>query len=261
MRRVRRLSEPRGWAVATAATILKSILLPLTSREWIDGTKIPADGGCLVVINHNSHLDPLTSAHFVYDHGRVPRFLAKSSLFSLPIVGAILDSAGQIPVERLTRNAVGAYDAAVQAVLDGRCVVVYPEGTLTRDPALWPMKGKSGAARIALATGCPVIPVGQWGAQDVLAPYAKTPRPWPRKRVVMKAGDPVDLQAFTDREDTPVLVAAVTEKIMSAITALVAEIRQETPPEERFDPRRAGVREIGDPNDPPQTRGTHQEES
>ena len=51
---------------------------------------------------------------------------------------------------------------------DGECVVVYPEGTLTRDPDLWPMTGKSGAARIALETGCPVIPVGQWGAQELL---------------------------------------------------------------------------------------------
>ena len=60
---------------------------------------------------------------------------------------------------------------------DGECVVVYPEGTLTRDPDLWPMTGKSGAARIALETGCPVIPVGQWGAQELLPPYAKQARP------------------------------------------------------------------------------------
>ena len=61
----------------------------------------------------------------------------------------------------------------------GECVVVYPEGTITRDPDLWPMVGKSGAARIALATGCPVIPIGQWGAQEVLAPYAEEARPVP----------------------------------------------------------------------------------
>ena len=102
-------------------------------------------------------------------------------------------AAGQIPVERLSRSAVGAFDAAVAAVRDGECVVVYPEGTLTRDPDLWPMTGKSGAARIALETGCPVIPVGQWGAQEMLPPYAKKPDLFPRKRIAMKAGDPVDL--------------------------------------------------------------------
>jgi len=75
-----------------------------------------------------------------------------------------LRAAGQIPVERLSKNAIGAFDAAVQAVRAGECVVVYPEGTLTRDPDLWPMVGKSGAARIALETGAPVIPIGQWAA-------------------------------------------------------------------------------------------------
>ena len=65
------------------------------------------------------------------------------------------------------------YDAAVAAVRKGECVVVYPEGTLTRDPAQWPMTGKSGAARIALETGCPVIPVGQWGPQRCCC---RTPR-------------------------------------------------------------------------------------
>ena len=74
----------------------------------------------------------------------------------------------------------------VAAVRDGECVVVYPEGTLTRDPDLWPMTGKSGAARIALETGCPVIPVGQWGAHELLPPYSKKPDLFPRKQIVMK---------------------------------------------------------------------------
>ncbi len=86
---------------------------------------------------------------------------------------------------------------------DGECVVVYPEGTITRDPDGWPMTGKSGAARIALETGCPVIPVGQWGAQQLLAPYAKKPDLFPRKRVAMKVGDPVDLADLADGPRTP----------------------------------------------------------
>ena len=86
--------------------------------------------------------------------------------------------------------------AAVQA---GKCVVVYPEGTITRDPDLWPMVGKSGAARIALATGAPVVPIGQWGAQQLLAPYAKRPDLFPRKLITMKVGDPVDLSDLPRR--------------------------------------------------------------
>ena len=162
--RVRKLEKKRGWAFTVAASILKPTLLTTTSRTWIDGEKIPATGGCIVVLNHISHADPLLSAHFVYDHGRLPRYLAKSGLFRNRYLGGLLTSAGQIPVERLTASAVGAYDAGVAALEAGECVVVYPEGTLTRDPDLWPMRGKSGAARLALATGVPVIPVGQWGA-------------------------------------------------------------------------------------------------
>ena len=89
----------------------------------------------------------------MYDHGRLPRYLAKAGLFKNKFLGFFLRSAGQIPVDRRRKNAAGAFDAAVAAVRDGECVVVYPEGTITRDPDLWPMVGKSGAARIALATG------------------------------------------------------------------------------------------------------------
>ena len=152
---------------------------------------------------------------------------------------------GQIPVERLSKNAVGAYDAAVEAVREGGCVVVYPEGTLTRDPLLWPMTGKSGAARIALETGCPVIPIGQWGVQELLPQYAKKPDLFPRKTLTMKCGDPVDLSDLLDQPRTPEVVRVATARIMEAITEIVAELRGETPPTERFDPRKAGVRQTG----------------
>ena len=100
-------------------------------------------------------------------------------MFRNKALGGFLRAAGQIPVERLSANAAGAYDAAVAAVRAGECVVVYPEGTLTRDPDLWPMVGKSGAARIALETGCPVIPVGQWGAHDLLRAVRRGAAPVP----------------------------------------------------------------------------------
>jgi 1-acyl-sn-glycerol-3-phosphate acyltransferase len=200
------------------------------------------------VLNHVSHVDPLTAAHLVYDHGRLPHYLAKSGLFKNKALGAFFTAAGQIPVERLSRNAIGAYDAAVQAVRDGECVVVYPEGTITRDPGLWPMTGKSGAARIALATGCPVIPVGQWGAQQLLAPYARKPDLFPRKTVTMKVGDPVDLSDLLDLPPSHAVTQQATDRIMAAITALLEEIRGERAPAERFDMRRAGVRQTGNPN-------------
>lgn len=246
--RVRKLEQPRGWAFLVGASILKPTLFATTRHTWIDGEKIPATGGCIVVLNHISHVDPLTSAHIVYDHGRLPRYLAKSGLFRNKALGYFLTAAGQIPVERLTAHAAGAYDAAVAAVRAGECVVVYPEGTLTRDPTLWPMTGKSGAARIALETGCPVIPIGHWGAQKLLPPYTLRFHLIPRKPLTLKVGDPVLLDDLMDLPRTPQVINEATDRIMEAITVLVAEIRGEPAPRERFDPRTAGVKLIGNPN-------------
>jgi 1-acyl-sn-glycerol-3-phosphate acyltransferase len=245
--RVRKLERKRGWAFVLAASILKPVLVPTTSREWADGEKLPATGGCVVALNHISHVDPLLAAHFVYDHGRLPRYLAKSALFRNRALGAFMRGAGQIPVERMSAGAVGAYDAAVRAVRDGECVIFYPEGTITREPDLWPMIGKTGVARVALETGCPVIPIGQWGAHELLPPYTARPRLLPRKRIQMLVGDPVDLTDLGEDPVTAERLRQATDRIMDAITGLVAELRGATPPVERFDPRRAGTRQVGNP--------------
>jgi 1-acyl-sn-glycerol-3-phosphate acyltransferase len=130
----------------------------------------------------------------------------------------------------------------------GECVVVYPEGTLTRDPGLWPMTGKSGAARIALETGCPVIPVGHWGVQKILPPYSTKPHLIPPQHVTMQAGDPVELGDLIGRARSGEATSEATARIMSALTAIVEELRGETAPAERFDPRRMGVQQIGNPH-------------
>ena len=245
---VRKLQQKRGWAWNLAVPVIKPLLLATTTREWVGGENIPESGGFILALNHVSHVDPLTAAHLVYDHGRLPRYLAKSGLFKTRAGAFFFTAAGQIPVERLTTNAAGAYDAAVAAVRRGECVVVYPEGTITRDPGGWPMTGKSGAARIALATGCPVIPVGQWGAQQLLAPYGKLPDLFPRKKVTIRVGMPVDLSDLLGQPQTGAVIREATDRIMAAITGLVQEVRGETAPAERFDMKKAGVRQIGNPN-------------
>ncbi len=251
----RELRQRRGWAWAFAVAVVKPLLLLFTKRHWVDGEKIPAEGGCVLVGNHISHLDPLTFAHFVYDHGRLPRYLAKAAVFEVPFVGLVVRKAGQIPVYRLTADASQAFRAAVDAVNAGECVAVYPEGTITRDPGLWPMTGKTGAARIALSTGAPVIPVAQWGANHILPPYAKRPHLIPRKTISMKVGDPVDLDDLRGRPLTPEVLREATDRIMDALTTELVVLRGGEPPAVRFDPRTAGVREIGNPNvDPARTR-------
>lgn len=248
------MQEKRNWAWRLAEPIVRGALAATTTHEWIGGERIPASGGCVIVLNHVSYVDPLLSAHLVYDHGRLPHYLAKSGLFKNRALAYFLTTAGQIPVQRLSQNAAGAFDAAVAAVREGRCVVVYPEGTITRDPGGWPMTGKSGAARIALETGCPVIPVGQWGAQQLLAPYAKRPDLFPRKKVVMLVGDQIDLSDLAERPRTASSIQQATDRIMAAVTALVEQVRGEQAPPERFDMRKAGVRLTGNPNKPEKHR-------
>jgi len=234
-----------GFAYRFAVGVLKPPVILLTRRRWLNQELLPAAGGILVAPNHTSHFDPLAVGQYLYDNGRAPRFLAKDSLFDVPVVGPIVARAGQIPVHRQTGAAADAMRDAVAAVKAGECVVCYPEGTITRDPALWPMRGKTGAARIALATGCPVIPMAHWGAQRVLAPYGKKPHVFPPQTVTVTIGPPVDLSDLMGREQTGEVLQEATARIMDAITALVAELRDELPPTDRLDPRQAGLPETG----------------
>jgi 1-acyl-sn-glycerol-3-phosphate acyltransferase len=230
-----------GFWYRLAAVIAKPPLVVLFKRDWRGMEHIPADGGFITAVNHNSYLDPLSYAHFQYNTGRVPRFLAKAGLFKGSFVGTMLRGTGQIPVYRETTNALDAFRAAVAAIERGECVAFYPEGTLTRDPAMWPMAGKTGAARVALLTKAPVIPVAQWGANLAMPPYAKEKklRLFPRKTLTVVAGPPVDLSRFHDVEPTNEVLREATEEIMRAITALLEDIRGEKAPAEPYDHRRA----------------------
>jgi len=230
----------RGRAYRFARTTLRPLVRAVTRREWQGAEHLPADGGVILAVNHLSFLDPVLVAYCVDDLGREPRFLAKSELFAVPVVGRILRGAGQIPVHRRTTAAARAYEDAVAAVRDGECVVVYPEGTLTHDPQLWPMRGRGGAARVALATGAPLVPVAQWGVQRVLGPWSRRLRPWPRARVVVSFGPPVALDDLRGRESDPEAVAEATERVMTAITTLLEEVRGESAPSVRFDPTTMG---------------------
>jgi 1-acyl-sn-glycerol-3-phosphate acyltransferase len=248
----RRRTRPRriGFWYRLAVVILRPLLVVLTKRDWRGAEHLPSTGGIVVVTNHVSHVDPLTFAHFLYDNGRLPRFLGKEVLFRIFFVGAVLRGARQIPVYRESSDATRAFSAAVQAVRDGECVGFYPEATLTRDPALWPMVGKTGAARVALETGAPVIPIAQWGPQDLLAPYAKRPKLFPRATMHVWAGRPVDLAEFQGRPLDAPLLREVTERIMAAITELLQDIRGEQAPAVRFDPRDSRLPRTGNPRRP-----------
>lgn len=221
-------------AYRNVARIVRPFLFAVTRRDWRGGENMPKDRGFIAAGNHMTNIDPLTFAHYLYDHGFAPKILAKSSLFPIPILGPTLRATGQIPVYRNTAEAGKSLQAAVAALEAGECVAVFPEGTLTREPDLWPMAGKTGVARLALTTRAPVIPIAQWGPQDLLGRYKKLFKPFPRKKVTVVAGPPVDLSDLYDRPQDTVVLREATERVMAAITALLEDIRGEKAPAERF---------------------------
>ena len=224
-----------GWGFRVAVFLLWLPMQLLTKRDWQGIEHLEADpGGIIVAPNHTSWFDPLVVAHMLWSVDRPPRFLAKESVFRVPIMGPIITSAGQVRVYRETAEAADAVRDAVTAVERGECIVVYPEGTITRDPELWPMQGKTGAARIALATGRPLLPLAQWGAQEVMAPYRRQFRLLPRKTMHVRIGRPIDLTDLTDRPLDADTLHIATNRLMDAMTDLLADIRHESPPKERM---------------------------
>lgn len=224
-----------GPALRFTVIVLKPFLLAVTKREWRGTEHITEiDGGLVLASNHLSWFDPIVISHMLVDNARPPRFLAKEAIFRVPFIGWIVTDAGQIPVYRETADAAKAIRDAVSAVERGECVVVYPEGTLTRDPDLWPMSAKTGAVRIALLSGRPLIPMAQWGAQRIMRPYKKELRIIPRKRIDIRVGAPIDLSDLPKGDLSPEVLRIGTDRLMDAITTLEAEIRQEQPPAERF---------------------------
>lgn len=213
-----------------AVVLVKPVLTVWTRRTWRGAEQLRRPGGIIIVPNHISHADPLVAAHFVYDAGRWPQFLGKASVFRVPVIGWIIGRCRQIPVERGTVDAVKSLDKLVAALDAGGAVVIYPEGTITRQPELWPMKGKTGAARLALATGAPVIPVAMWGPERMFDPRTNRFDPRPRIPVTVVAGEPVDLERWRGATPTRAILEEMTDAIMLRLRDLVGEIRGGTPP-------------------------------
>lgn len=229
--------------------LLAVLVIPIMSvlgRYRIQGGEnLPATGPVVVAPNHFSEIDPFVIGLSIWKLGRAPRYLGKASLFKIPVLGWLLRRSGQIPVERTSGRGSDPLAAANQLVAQKLVVVVYPEGTLTRDPDLWPMRGKTGAVRLALTAGVPLIPVSHWGAQKIMPRYGKRISLFPRKKVDILFGPPVDLSKFAGKPLNASLLTEATEVLMEAITELMATLRDETPPTERWDPARKGQSETG----------------
>ena len=218
--------------------VVRPWFMLLTKRDWQGLENLPAEGGYVLAPNHVSHLDPLLLGHFLVDQGLPPRYLAKDALFDVRGLGRLMHAARQIPVYRTEPGAAAeSVRDACAAVEAGEIVTVYPEGTITRDPQGWPMTGRTGAVRIALMTGRPLIPVMQSGAQEILWPYTKVPKFLPRKTIHIRVGPALDLSDFEGKPLTDDVLRSATDRLMNTLTAMMAELRGEQPTGPRIDVR------------------------
>ncbi|MEV0970355.1 lysophospholipid acyltransferase family protein [Microtetraspora glauca] len=234
---MKRRGRPSRFWESLAVLIVKPLSILLIRRAWRGGEYVPRMGGVIIAANHMSWSDPVLLSHYLYNNGRWPVILAKSGIFKVPVLGHVVAKLLAIPVHRGSTEATQSLKIAEQRLRDGGCVIFYPEGTITRDPELWPMAGKTGVARLALTTGAPVIPIAHWGAHELLPYGEKKPRLFPRKTFKVLAGPPVDLSRFEGQPMRGTVLREATADIMAAITGQLAEIRDEKAPESPYDPK------------------------
>lgn len=229
-------TRPLPTVLRVVVWILRPIFMLVMKRDWRGEEHLPRSGGFVLAANHLSYIDPFTFGHWLVDHDIPPRFLVKDPLFAVPVIGRLLRMAEQIPVYRGTGAAQESLRAAIEAVEAGSIIAIYPEGTMTRDPAAWPMSGRDGAVRTAHAAGVPLVPVAQWGPQQIMWPYRREFRLFPRKTMHVRVGPPIDLSGLGENP-TQAQFHEATERLMDALTALQAQIRGEVPTTPRIDVR------------------------
>ncbi|WP_428965447.1 lysophospholipid acyltransferase family protein [Micromonospora fluostatini] len=228
-----------------AAQLFARLLVALVARLRVTGD-VPETlrrGPLILAANHLSPFDPIVLAAACQTRGVAPRIMATAGLFRAPVIGAAMRHAGHIRVDRGTAAVGRALDAAAVAATDS-VVLVYPEGRIGLDPGLWPERGKTGTARLAFASGVPVVPVAQWGSHEVL-PY-QAPRGMlgglvraVRRRPVIRVhfGAPVHL-ADLDPAGAGAARRA-TDRIIDAITETLVPLRPDEPDRPRHvDPSR-----------------------
>jgi 1-acyl-sn-glycerol-3-phosphate acyltransferase len=234
VKRGRRTAGPLTWSLRLLIPIVRNLSRLIFKERFEGRERIPASGPALLVLNHISTLDPLATASFVWTAGRVPSFMIKDGVFKVPVIGKLMTAARQIPVSRGSAAAQASLDDAIATLRAGGIVAVYPEGTVTRDPDFWPMRAKTGVARIALAVPeAPVIPIAQWGAHRAYDYHTKKMRLLPRKQTHIRALEPLDVAHFHGRTDSEA-GRELTDSMMRALADEVGRMRGQDAPEELY---------------------------
>lgn len=235
-----RRSAPRTLRAgyAAAAAIVRPSMRAIARQEWTGLEHLPP-GGAVFASNHISELDPLPIAHLLYNHGRTPTFLAKAELWDVPGLGSVLRALRQVPVQR--RGDAGRSLEVAREVLDqDGAIIIYPEGTLTKDPDFWPQHFKTGTARLALETGAPIIPVAHWGLNTIYPRGQKKVRFRPFSHdCVVAFGPAVDYSDLWDHRDEKKTMGDLSQRVKNTVAAMVAELSERELPQ-RFTSKESG---------------------
>jgi 1-acyl-sn-glycerol-3-phosphate acyltransferase len=218
--------RPEPWFVFAEWTLRPPIQIWFNWR--FEGREhIPREGPLLVACNHISYFDPLAHGLMMLKSGRRPRFLAKKELYENWLLKRVLEGAHQIQVERGTGSAA-PIEAAIGSLRTDQAVMIYPEATVTKNADSTPMQGKTGVARLTLATDVPVLPMVVWGSQHIWqrdgARSFRFGRP-----VWVKAGAPIDFSGFEDQREDPMVLRKVTDQVMDELSRLVIDLRTRYP--------------------------------
>lgn len=226
-----------GTVAATAAYGLMRTATRMTVRGL---EHLPPQGtGMIVAAYHANHLDPILVGLALKRNGRMPHFLAKSTLFA-GALGLILKRIGQIPVLRASAQAGDSLAYAKQALANGQTVVIYPEGTLTKDPELWPQHFKTGTARLALETGAAIIPAAHWGLDTIYPRGQKKVRFRPFSHdTVVAFGPAIDYSDLWEHRDEKKTMGDLSQRVKNTVAAMVSELSGRELPQ-RFTAKETG---------------------
>lgn len=211
--------QRREWAYRAVIRIALTLFRVLGFRFDVRGVEnVPASGGAVLASNHVSYFDFMYVGYMAHLRGRrLVRFMAKQAVFAHRVSGPLMRAMKHIPVDRAAGAA--AYVHAVEALRAGELVGVFPESTISRSYVPRPLK--SGAARMALEAGVPLIPVVTWGAHRV---WTVGRRPvWQRGVAVsIWVDEPIDIRP----DDT---AATLTDRLAVRLRELVDKVLSEYP--------------------------------
>lgn len=224
-----------GLAVSAIVTIVSRLRWARRRGRFRAAQALPP-GAVIIISNHASYADGVLLALVCRRLGRPVRLLATGGVFRAPVLGGLVRRLGFIPVERGSATASDSLATAAEALRSGEAVGIFPEGRTTRDPNQWPERAKTGAVRLALATGAPIVPIAMVGTHRLL-PREHAVRFLIRNlvlrpKVLVEVGDPIDVMALaSSSEPAPEELRRLADDVMASLVSLVADVRQETAPD------------------------------